>query len=264
MDNRYAVQSVVAGIHGDGAYCGRKAVRVQFSGCNLWSGVPHQRTDGASMCATWCDSNFAQGKVLDLEQLLEVMDSLYPLGEQTHSLDGRPRLCVLTGGEPLQQVNGALINELHGAGWRIILETNGTISLPASKVPIEHVVVSPQRGMDDRPLPLAVTTAQELRVVVPGVPAGVIGGWTDAELLAVADRGYWDRLYVQPQDVLVDPESIDCTVMRLGAWEVTQDMQPVVELAAHVAQGHVTRCITFVMMHPRWQLATQVDKLMGR
>ncbi len=182
---RYLVREVFDTFQGEGLNAGRRAVFVRFAGCNLWSGHERGRATGRGACASWCDTDFVGGERMTGQELEARMAAASPA-----------RFAVLTGGEPLLQVDADLLEQLRG--WEIAIETNGTEELPAWAGRV-HVTVSPKRS----PLPLAVGTigrAAELKVVVPGDAPGV-PGWSAGELQAM--RGQVPpgaALWIQPQD----------------------------------------------------------------
>jgi 7-carboxy-7-deazaguanine synthase (Cx14CxxC type) len=151
----YSVKEIFYTLQGEGANAGRPAVFCRFSGCNLWSGREQDR--GSAVCR-FCDTDFVGtsgtlgGKYLDAQALASQIASLWP------SKGARP-FCVLTGGEPLLQVDEALTSALHERGFSIAVETNGTIDAPKG---LDWVCVSPKAGSQ-----LRLVRGDELKVVVP-------------------------------------------------------------------------------------------------
>ena len=152
----YSVKEIFYTLQGEGANAGRPAVFCRFAGCNLWSGLERDR--GSAVCQ-FCDTDFVGtdgtlgGKYASAGALAAVVAREWPATSQ-----GRP-LVVCTGGEPLLQLDAALIAALHSAGFEIAVETNGTIAAPPG---IDWICVSPKAGAD-----LVQTQGQELKVVVP-------------------------------------------------------------------------------------------------
>lgn len=152
----YAVNEMFYTLQGEGRNAGRAAVFCRFAGCNLWSG---READRAAAACWFCDTDFVGtageggGKFQTADELAAAMAGKWPA-------DGE-KFCVLTGGEPALQVDGALIDALHAAGFEIAIETNGTIPLPQG---IDWICVSPKRGAA-----LAVTSGNELKIVWPQV-----------------------------------------------------------------------------------------------
>jgi 7-carboxy-7-deazaguanine synthase (Cx14CxxC type) len=174
----YAVKEIFYTLQGEGAQTGRPAVFCRFAGCNLWSG---REEDRATASCPFCDTEFVGtdgtegGRYADAEALAEKVNSLWPAGQ-------RAKFVVCTGGEPLLQLDPALIDALHRRGFEIAVETNGTIALPPD---LDWVCVSPKAGN-----PLAVTAGDELKIVVP--QAGL-------DPLAFAELPF-RRFSVQPMD----------------------------------------------------------------
>ncbi len=135
----YSVKEIFYTLQGEGRRAGRPAVFCRFSGCNLWTGLERDR---ASAVCRFCDTDFRGtdgtlgGRFADAEKLAEVVASQWP------SAAGRPYV-VLTGGEPLLQVDGPLIDALHAREFEIAVETNGTIVAPEG---IDWLCVSPKAG----------------------------------------------------------------------------------------------------------------------
>ncbi|GAA6157130.1 7-carboxy-7-deazaguanine synthase [Pyruvatibacter sp. HU-CL02332] len=155
----YSVKEMFATLQGEGGQAGRAAVFLRFAGCNLWTG---REEDRAAAVCTFCDTEFVGtdgdggGKFATPEQLTQAVADKWQGG-----LAGR--LVVCTGGEPLLQLDGALIDELHNAGFEIAVETNGTLKAPRGKTGgIDWICVSPKANA-----PLVLTSGQELKLVYP-------------------------------------------------------------------------------------------------
>jgi 7-carboxy-7-deazaguanine synthase len=132
-------------VQGEGANLGRAAVFIRFAGCNLWSG---READRATAVCRFCDTEFVGATAL--------ADAASATWRGATPGD---RMVVLTGGEPLLQVDAALIAALHQRDFSIAVETNGTQAIPA---PLDWVCVSPKAGA-----PLVLNTADELKLVYP-------------------------------------------------------------------------------------------------
>lgn len=136
----YAVKEVFYTLQGEGLQAGKPAVFCRLSGCNLWSG---READRAAATCRFCDTDFVGtdgtlgGKYATAEALAECVEALWPITDRSH------RLVVITGGEPLLQLDGELINALHSRAFRIAVETNGTVVAPAG---IDWICVSPKAG----------------------------------------------------------------------------------------------------------------------
>lgn len=151
----YSVKEIFYTLQGEGSHAGRPAVFCRFAGCNLWTG---REDDRLNAVCRFCDTDFVGtngtlgGKFTQATDLAARIASLWPQG-------GSGRFVVLTGGEPLLQVDVALIDALHAQGFEIAVETNGTVAAPPG---IDWLCVSPKAGA-----PLVQRSGQELKVVVP-------------------------------------------------------------------------------------------------
>src|SRR5689334_9185699 len=134
----YQVKEIFYTLQGEGARAGRPAVFLRFAGCNLWSG---REEDRATAVCKFCDTDFVGidgiggGKFASAEDLAGAVASAWPAAGQ-----GKPYV-VCTGGEPLLQLDAALISGLHARGFEIAIETNGTLLPP---VGIDWICVSPK------------------------------------------------------------------------------------------------------------------------
>ncbi|PZN95264.1 MAG: 7-carboxy-7-deazaguanine synthase [Alphaproteobacteria bacterium] len=151
----YAVKELFLTLQGEGAQTGRRAVFLRFAGCNLWTG---REQDRATAVCTFCDTDFVGtdgpggGKFADAATLAAAVGDAW----------GAPadhRLVVCTGGEPLLQLDAALVDALHAHGFEIAIESNGTQVPPAG---IDWICVSPKAAA-----PLVLTRGQELKLVYP-------------------------------------------------------------------------------------------------
>ena len=178
----YSVKEIFYTLQGEGGQAGRAAVFCRFAGCNLWSG---REEDRASAACTFCDTDFigtngiGGGKFTDATALAQRIAEEWTATSTTPS---QHRFVVLTGGEPLLQVDAALIHALHLQGFTIGVETNGTLEAPPG---IDWLCVSPKGQA-----PLALNRGQELKLVYP--QPGI-------------DPGQFENLnfsyfYLQPQD----------------------------------------------------------------
>jgi 7-carboxy-7-deazaguanine synthase len=174
----YAVKEIFYTLQGEGAHAGRPAVFCRFSGCNLWSG---REVDRENAVCRFCDTDFvgidgtAGGRYQDAASLVDRIAGFWPGG-------GSP-FVVCTGGEPLLQLDAALVEALHARGFEIAVETNGTIAHPPAG--IDWICVSPKEGA-----PLRLVQGHELKLVVPQ------NGF-DLEQLEVLQ---FERFSLQPMD----------------------------------------------------------------
>ena len=151
----YAVKEIFLTLQGEGGQAGRPAVFCRFAGCNLWSG---REEDRAEAVCTFCDTDFVGmdgeggGRFADAQALAAAVEAAWRGGPSN-------RLVVLTGGEPLLQVDADLIAALHARGFEIAVETNGTLAAPEG---LDWICVSPKAHAA-----LAQTHGQELKLVYP-------------------------------------------------------------------------------------------------
>ncbi|WP_375397257.1 7-carboxy-7-deazaguanine synthase [uncultured Sphingomonas sp.] len=135
----YAVKEMFLTLQGEGVQAGRRAVFVRFAGCNLWSG---RETDRAGATCRFCDTDFVGidgdggGRFADAAALAAAASASWGAMRED-------RFCVLTGGEPMLQVDDALVDALHDAGFTIAIETNGTLPVHPR---IDWICVSPKAG----------------------------------------------------------------------------------------------------------------------
>jgi 7-carboxy-7-deazaguanine synthase len=152
----YSVKEIFYTLQGEGSHAGRAAVFCRFAGCNLWSG---READRAGAACRFCDTDFVGtdgtggGKFASAQDLAVAVAARWP------ATAADERFVVLTGGEPLLQVDAALIDALHAAGFTIAVETNGSVQAPQG---IDWLCVSPKAGA-----PLLQRSGHELKVVVP-------------------------------------------------------------------------------------------------
>lgn len=174
----YAVKEAFLTLQGEGAQAGSRAVFLRFAGCNLWSGREQDRA--AAQC-TFCDTDFVGtdgeggGKFADAEVLADHVAALWGDGSEQ-------RLVVVTGGEPMLQLDAELVEALHWRGFRVAAESNGT--LPAVEG-LDWLCVSPKAGTE-----VVQRSGNELKLVWPQ------RGIDPAEL----ERWSFDHFLVQPMD----------------------------------------------------------------
>ena len=175
----YSVKEIFYTLQGEGANAGRPAIFCRFAGCNLWTG---READRASAVCQFCDTDFVGtdgtggGKFDTAEALAMTIASHWPAGHRQR------RFAVLTGGEPLLQVDAALIDALHAQGFTIAVETNGTVKAPAG---LDWICVSPKAGST-----VVQQSGNELKLVFPqpSLPPHTVANWA------------FDRFYLQPMD----------------------------------------------------------------
>jgi 7-carboxy-7-deazaguanine synthase (Cx14CxxC type) len=150
----YAVKEIFYTLQGEGTHAGRPAVFCRFAGCNLWSG---REEDRAKATCKFCDTDFV-GITGDGGGRFGTGPELAQACRETAEGSGCDFI-VLTGGEPMLQVDEALIDALHAQGFTIAIETNGTLPVPRS---IDWICVSPKAGAD-----LRQRSGDELKLVYP-------------------------------------------------------------------------------------------------
>lgn len=151
----YAVKEIFLTLQGEGMQAGMKAVFLRFAGCNLWSG---REEDRATAICQFCDTDFVGtdgqngGKFKDADALASKVAEIWGTGESD-------RLIVITGGEPMLQLDKLLIDALHHKSFRIAVESNGTIAAPDG---IDWLCISPKAGSET-----IQRTGHELKLVWP-------------------------------------------------------------------------------------------------
>ena len=152
----YQVKEIYYTLQGEGAHTGRAAVFLRFAGCNLWTGLERDR--GEAVCK-FCDTDFVGldgpggGKFATADDLASAVARTWPQGAS-----GKPYV-VCTGGEPLLQIDDALVSALHARGFEIGIETNGTLLPPEG---IDWICVSPKADSE-----LKLRKGNELKLVYP-------------------------------------------------------------------------------------------------
>jgi 7-carboxy-7-deazaguanine synthase len=161
----YAVKEIFLTLQGEGMQAGRRAVFLRFAGCNLWSG---READRAGAQCRFCDTDFVgtdgeNGGRYEAAALVRRVGELWGRGEGP--------LVVVTGGEPMLQLDRALVDSLHEAGFEIAVETNGT--LPAAPG-LDWICVSPKAGTE-----VVQRSGDELKLVWPqdGIDPEALLGW---------------------------------------------------------------------------------------
>ncbi len=176
--SKYAVKEIFLTLQGEGANAGRVAIFCRFSGCNLWSG---QEKDRDLADCGFCDTDFVGmdgpggGSFAGAEALAAAIEGVW-IGGKTG------RFVVFTGGEPLLQLDSALIGAVHAKGFEIAVETNGTLAPPPG---VDWLCVSPKAGA-----PLIANSGSELKLVFPQQ------GLRPEELSGLAFSHFW----LQPMD----------------------------------------------------------------
>ena len=208
----YAVKECFLTLQGEGVQSGSRAVFLRFAGCNLWSGREEDRA--AAQC-NFCDTDFVGtdgeggGKFKMAEELAAHVGSLW--GE-----DRKRRLVVITGGEPMLQLDPALIEALHERSFRIAVESNGTL---AATPGIDWLCISPKAGTD-----VVQRAGDELKLVWPqeGIDPAELEGWA------------FDHFLVQPMDCDAREAAVKAAIklaMERPKWRLSLQAHKVVGLA---------------------------------
>lgn len=177
----YAVKEAFYTLQGEGARTGRASVFCRFTGCNLWSG--RERDRATSVCQ-FCDTDFIGtdgqngGRFKSADMLADHLQALWPA-----DMHGAHQYVVFTGGEPLLQLDSALIDALHARDFEIAVETNGTLPAPNG---IDWICVSPKGASN-----VVQTWGHELKLVYPQA---------DALPERFADMAF-EHFYLQPMDL---------------------------------------------------------------
>ena len=207
----YAVKEIFLTLQGEGMQAGRRAVFLRFAGCNLWSG---REQDRASAQCRFCDTDFigvdglGGGKFGDSGALGDAVQRVWGAG-------GENRLVVITGGEPMLQLASALVDALHRRGFRIAMESNGTLAaIPG----VDWLCISPKAGTD-----VVQRRGDELKLVWPqdGIDPAELESWDFAHFL------------VQPMDCEAADEAVAAAIalaMERPKWKLSLQAHKLVGL----------------------------------
>ena len=207
----YAVKECFLTLQGEGVQSGSRAVFLRFAGCNLWTG---REQDQATAQCNFCDTDFVGtdgeggGKFAKARALADHVELLWGAGEVD-------RLVVITGGEPMLQLDEALIAALHDRGFRVAVESNGT--LPAAPG-IDWLTISPKGSTD-----VVQRSGNELKLV-----------WPQAEIDPAALEDWdFDHFLIQPMDCSNRQEALDAAialVMQRPKWRLSLQAHKMVGL----------------------------------
>ena len=207
----YAVKETFLTLQGEGVQSGSRAVFLRFAGCNLWSGREQDRA--AAQC-NFCDTDFVGtdgpggGKFADPQTLAGHVERLWGKG-------GEGRLVVITGGEPMLQLDEALVGALHERGSRVAVESNGTL---AATPGIDWLCVSPKAGTN-----VIQRRSNELKLVwpQPGIDPAELENWD------------FEHFLVQPMDCTDRDAAMDAAIalaMERPKWRLSLQAHKVVGL----------------------------------
>jgi 7-carboxy-7-deazaguanine synthase (Cx14CxxC type) len=216
---RYAIKEIYLTVQGEGAQAGRVAVFLRFAGCNLWSG---REEDRATAVCSFCDTDFVgtdgiNGGRFDADGLASKCASFWPDS-------AGQRWVICTGGEPLLQLDTPLIAALKGQGFKIAVETNGTIEAPDG---LDWICVSPKANA-----PVKQTSGHELKLVFPQTT-------NHPEEFAHLD---FEHFYLQPLDAF-------------GKDGLCDDREQTV--------ANTQAAFEYCLNHPQWRLSVQTHKFIG-
>jgi 7-carboxy-7-deazaguanine synthase (Cx14CxxC type) len=207
----YAVKEAFLTLQGEGVQAGSRAVFLRFAGCNLWSG---REQDRATAQCNFCDTDFVGtdgpggGKFASAERLADHVEAVWGEGEER-------RLVVVTGGEPMLQLDTQLIDALHARGFRVAVESNGTL---AATPGIDWLCISPKAGTD-----VVQRSGDELKLVWPqqGIEPADLEGWDFRHFL------------VQPMDCADGQAAVDAAIalaMERPRWRLSLQAHKLVGL----------------------------------
>ncbi|MEP1229546.1 MAG: 7-carboxy-7-deazaguanine synthase [Litorimonas sp.] len=220
----YSVKEIFLTIQGEGMQAGIPAVFLRFSGCNLWSGLERDRA--AAICK-FCDTDFIGtdgnngGKFQTAEDLAQAVT------QEWRGVGGQ-KWVVCTGGEPLLQLDTTLIAALHEAGFKVAVETNGTIKAPDGSERIDWLCVSPKANA-----PLVQTSGDELKLVYP-----------------------------QNENNPKDFEGLNFSIFSLQPRDDSFLSADMSALKTHQSP-HLKAVIEFCLSNPQWRISLQTHKIMG-
>lgn len=218
----YRVKEAFYTLQGEGGQAGRPAVFCRFSKCNLWNG---READRATAVCSFCDTDFVGtdgqngGRFESPEALADHLGSLWP----SAGTEGSHPYVVCTGGEPLLQLDSALIRELHQRGFEVGVETNGTLPAPEG---IDWLCVSPKADA-----PVVIQRCNELKLVYP-----------------------------QP---LAPPEAFDHIEADLRFLSPMASPSVVEGERDPVKASNTRKVVDYCLAHPRWRLTLQLHKILG-
>ena len=206
----YAVKECFLTLQGEGAQTGSRAVFLRFAGCNLWSG---REEDRASAQCRFCDTHFVGmdgeggGRFDSAAELADHVAATWREGER--------RLVVVTGGEPMLQLDEPLIEALHDRGFRVAAESNGTLSASAG---LDWLCISPKAGTQ-----VVQRSGNELKLVWPqeGIDPAELEAWE------------FEHFLVQPMDCAEREAAIEAAIrlaMERPRWRLSLQAHKVIGL----------------------------------
>ncbi len=228
----YRVKAIWPTLQGEGLFAGRPAVFVRFVGCNMWSGYETDRQRDAQRtgadCPLWCDTDFTkEGSTAYTADAL--VDAMLAVAADI-------RFCVLTGGEPLLQLDATLMHALHQAGFQVATETNGTVALhDACLDATTGTLVAPDWIVCSPKLPekhLTLEFFDELKLVVPDYQPDAYRSFAQRQRRHEAGGHALPLLWLQPED---GPRLAEAT----------------------------KQAIDVALKHPTWRVSVQTHKVLN-
>ena len=220
----YAVKETFLTLQGEGVQSGRRAVFLRFAGCNLWSG---REQDRATAQCNFCDTDFVGtdgpggGKFARADALASHVAAVWgapgsgPSPGRSDLAAGQERLVVITGGEPMLQLDDALVDALHAEGFQVAAESNGTLAAVAG---LDWLCVSPKAGTQ-----VVQRSGDELKLVwpQPGIDPAELEQWD------------FDHFLVQPMDCDQREEAVEAAIalaMDRPRWRLSLQAHKVIGL----------------------------------
>ena len=208
----YAVKEIFRTLQGEGMNAGRPAIFCRFAGWNLWSG---REEDRAAAVCRFCDTDFVGtdgaggGKFVGADVLADRIAAVWGSGTDR-------RLVVVTGGEPMLQLDDALVSALHDRRFRVAIESNGTLAVTP---PVDWICVSPKAGTD-----VVQRSGNELKLVwpQPGIDPALLETWD------------FQHFLLQPMDCDERQQALDAAIalaMERPRWRLSLQAHKVVGLA---------------------------------
>jgi 7-carboxy-7-deazaguanine synthase len=232
VEKQYRVKAIWKTLQGEGLFAGRPAVFVRLVGCNMWSGYEQTRLRDAERneanCPLWCDTDFTKEGARSYTAK-EMATAITVAGEGI-------RFCVITGGEPLMQLDAALVKALHKENFFIAIETNGSMSLQEScwdtstqKLEAPDWIVCSPKVVEEK---LRLEFFDELKLVVPDYHPTNFSNFTNRQRSNIVQGQSIPLLWVQPED------------------------------GSRLAQAREA-AISFSLSHPAWRVSVQTHKILN-
>lgn len=232
-ETTYRVKSVWKTLQGEGLFAGRPAVFVRMVGCNLWTGYTESRERDAERtgagCPMWCDTDFTK------EGSKKYTASA--LAKEMSRVGGDIKFCVVTGGEPLLQLDAQLVDALHREGFFIAIETNGTVCLQEAcwdekqerMIAPDWIVCSPKLP-EER---LTIEYFDELKLVLPDYQPANYAAFAQRQRSNYVQNSQLPLLWLQPEDGLRLQEATRMAIdlaLENPAWRVSVQTHKILDV----------------------------------